>query len=484
MKRVALFAALLVAVALQSASADVPSTMSYQGVLTDGGGQIVPDGNYTLEFNIYNVAVAGAPLWTETHVGVPVSLGGFSVILGSNTPLALPFDEQYWLGVSVNGNPELAPRVPLASSPYGLSLRLPFAGSASSPDPLIQLENTGTGPELSLGSTTDSAELWAWVPGSPFPNAWMYNFAGGGMALDFYDESGNGTHFIEPDVDGDGGFLSVISGNGGEGFVVDGKSGVGGNTRVFIGGGMSATTFDTNNLGDASISLPADAVSADEMLDEAGISQGKYNGQFDLSDGELQDIVTTTITIPADGYIFVTASGQHGLSNSSGSNVATFQIDETAGGFADANHYYYSGFDGIANFSGGLWNPVQLQRTYYKTAGTYTFRLEGSATAANGTSWMWNAVITAVYVPTGYGTVSESVTPLAVGDFSDVTYTNATGNGAGSGASGQGAIVDLRELELRAARLRAQTREAELELLKAQQGQSRERKVWNAQAGN
>lgn len=100
--------------------AQVPQTMSYQGVLTDAGGNAVPDGNYNLTFRLYDVAVNGAALWSEQQV-VPVSNGVFSVILGSVVPLALPFDRQYWLGVTVGDGSELTPRIQLTSSAYSLN---------------------------------------------------------------------------------------------------------------------------------------------------------------------------------------------------------------------------------------------------------------------------------------------------------------------------------------------------------------------------
>lgn len=46
-----------------------------------------------------------------------VTGGLCDALLGTVTPLALPFDTQYWLETTVDGN-LLAPRVQLASSPY------------------------------------------------------------------------------------------------------------------------------------------------------------------------------------------------------------------------------------------------------------------------------------------------------------------------------------------------------------------------------
>lgn len=130
-RRTSLAASSLAALLLLShiAHAAVPSTMSYQGVLTDGGVH-VPDGTYALAFSLYDASANGTLLWTETQANVPVTGGLFSVVLGSATPLGVPFDQQYWLGIAVGADPEMVPRTPLTSAPYALATRTPLPGVA------------------------------------------------------------------------------------------------------------------------------------------------------------------------------------------------------------------------------------------------------------------------------------------------------------------------------------------------------------------
>jgi hypothetical protein len=61
--------------------------------------------------------------------------GLFTVILGDSTALNLPFDETYWLGIQVNADPELVPRIQLAAAPY--ALRAAVADTASDDDWVI-----------------------------------------------------------------------------------------------------------------------------------------------------------------------------------------------------------------------------------------------------------------------------------------------------------------------------------------------------------
>ena len=104
------------------ANAQIPQTLSYQGVLTDVSGSAVTDGNYSLIFKLYESATSGPLIWEETQ-GVTVANGIFNVILGSSTALNLPFDKQYWLGIAVDGGSELQPRIQLTSAAYSLNAR-------------------------------------------------------------------------------------------------------------------------------------------------------------------------------------------------------------------------------------------------------------------------------------------------------------------------------------------------------------------------
>ena len=103
----------------QWAWGQIPQTMSYQGILTDAEGNAV-NGNRTLTFSFYEQAEGGEPIWQETQE-VEVANGLFNVILGSSTPLNLPFDKPYWLGITVEEEAEMAPRIALTSSPYSLN---------------------------------------------------------------------------------------------------------------------------------------------------------------------------------------------------------------------------------------------------------------------------------------------------------------------------------------------------------------------------
>lgn len=103
------------------ASAQINPTLSIQGILKKANGVAVDDGTYNITFKLYTAETGGSPVWQETQNGVEVSSGIYSAVLGVNTPLNAPFDQIYYLGVTV-GSTELTPRILLTSAPYALSL--------------------------------------------------------------------------------------------------------------------------------------------------------------------------------------------------------------------------------------------------------------------------------------------------------------------------------------------------------------------------
>ncbi|UCH83146.1 MAG: tail fiber domain-containing protein [Candidatus Latescibacterota bacterium] len=195
------------------ATADVPRLINYQGTLEDDRGRPIT-GTHDLTFTIYPSDDPSPPvLWTETHTDVPVDAGLFSVTLGDTTaiPEGLFGDGDRWMGIAVDGGPEMTPRVRITSVPW--SFRSALADSAGDvlwddisdmPDGFADGEDDvgGAGDGHSLDARDGSPEDVVYVDddgnvgvGTKYPIAPL-NVASGSTVLFGADTLGAGTKLM------------------------------------------------------------------------------------------------------------------------------------------------------------------------------------------------------------------------------------------------------------------------------------------------
>lgn len=115
------------------AHAQVPEVISYQGVLTDTNGAPL-SGDYDITARLYAADLGGVQLWEETHYQVAVSNGVFNLKLGSVNAFSpeLDFSTAYWLGIAINDESELEPRLEFASVATALMSKTVMDGSVTS----------------------------------------------------------------------------------------------------------------------------------------------------------------------------------------------------------------------------------------------------------------------------------------------------------------------------------------------------------------
>ncbi len=145
MNRVCLFVLLAFA---PPVFAQAPTTMAYQGLLTDASDVPVPDGSYSVTLGLFTAASGGSAAYAETHT-VSTSGGVFSAELGAGAPVsgiwaALDFTDSYWLETDVAGT-TLAPRTRLLASPYARTLAAPASMSTSATNSVaLTISNAAT----------------------------------------------------------------------------------------------------------------------------------------------------------------------------------------------------------------------------------------------------------------------------------------------------------------------------------------------------
>jgi YVTN family beta-propeller protein len=132
-----------------TAQAAVPKLINFQGKLTkNSDGTNVVNGNYDMQFKLYDASSGGNLLWTETwNVGtsqVNLSAGVFSVKLGTYTNLDTVDFTNGNIYLTVNFNPgagfdgEMSPRKRLVSTPFA------FNANSAVGDGRLDLTSTST----------------------------------------------------------------------------------------------------------------------------------------------------------------------------------------------------------------------------------------------------------------------------------------------------------------------------------------------------
>ncbi len=134
----------------QRACAQGQATLSIQGVLQNFNGSAVDNGQYDITFKLYTTDAGGTALWTETQT-VTLTGGVYSVLLGAVNPLNVPFDQPYYIGLTIPGGPEHTPRTRLTASPYALSLlgqdnKFPSTG-------MVEMGSVATGTDITTATS-------------------------------------------------------------------------------------------------------------------------------------------------------------------------------------------------------------------------------------------------------------------------------------------------------------------------------------------
>ena len=346
------------------AAPGVNKTLAFQGRLLNSSGGVVPDGNYNMQFKIYQdgdgqtVGTTGSPAgtaeWTETYInnggtaGVPVKNGYFSVNLGSKTAFGTSIDwtqDTLWLSMNIAGyapgcttfddgaceaDGEMLPMKRLTAVPYAMS-----AENANT------LEGKGANSfvQLAQGVQTDA------TGGSSI----FINKTGSGDLIQLQNNNNNifgvtntgdiafgnaSNHSISVATSGsgvDGRNLTIAAGNAGSGMtsmnggdivLQGGESGVmGGNGgNVTINAGISwAGTHGAVNIGESTTgTVNIGASYADSQSINIGVAT---SGTSNTTIGTSQTATAGTTTVQAKNDVNVTAGGNVTINAGTGNAV-------------------------------------------------------------------------------------------------------------------------------------------------------------------
>jgi hypothetical protein len=170
MKRIFLFSVFCFFISkllLSPASGAVPAILNFQGYLS------APDGSpitaeLPMTFTIYDALTGGSTLWAEPQT-VMVSKGLYHVKLGEIHALSLPLGRPFFLGIQVDQDPEMVPRIPI--SPQAFAFRSGNVGTGGG--------WVDSGGVVSLATSTDRVGIGIPEPGEElhvrdvYGNAWL-----------------------------------------------------------------------------------------------------------------------------------------------------------------------------------------------------------------------------------------------------------------------------------------------------------------------
>jgi microcystin-dependent protein len=170
------------------------NTFSFQGTLRNDAGLAVEDGTYTINVSIYDAEISGNMLWTNTYNSVLVENGVYSIAI---TPENVSFDEPRYVGISVNGGAELAPRIPISAAPYAVHASVADTAHALPPSYLNQIA-VPVGTILPYAGFSAPAG-WLLCDGGAYPTSGDYENLYNVISTTF---GGSGAIFNVPDFRG------------------------------------------------------------------------------------------------------------------------------------------------------------------------------------------------------------------------------------------------------------------------------------------
>jgi hypothetical protein len=368
------------------APAAVPQTIAFQGFLTDAGGQPL-EVPVNLDIAVYNTASGGTALWTEAHTGVPVSKGVFAVALGSVSPLsgAVARTSPRFVGIRVNGEAEL-PRTELRATPFALHALAADSVTAgiNIRKGSVSVLKTEVGPqgEMNLMCRSEAGDVVAQLGAGTVGKGELV-LRNAGRSVGFYSD-----YIGEP--------LLALNGN------------------------ARSAVIELNRDSDISVRFPVGGINAVESFNEPGLAAANNTGTVALT-ATVASVLSRTITPPEDGYVLALGQCVARINHTNGtgtSGAIGLSDDGVAFGTAQDVNLQISANAGSGSYS----LPAHLNGVFPATAGVpLTIHLVGSE--ASGVIDIEDTSLTLLYVPTAYGSVSQTL--LAASDGEDLPARGA-----------------------------------------------------------
>jgi hypothetical protein len=167
------FIAAILTLASATVFSEVPHLINYQATIEGPEGPV--NGLFTITFRIYPDSTGTDVLWEEVHSDTPVEEGLVYAVLGGGTPIPHTLFEggERWMGIAIDGDPEISPRMRITATPWslraavadsavtaggGAGLTLPYTGTYGTSGAVFSVVNSGDGVGIYAESGVDG---WA-----------------------------------------------------------------------------------------------------------------------------------------------------------------------------------------------------------------------------------------------------------------------------------------------------------------------------------
>lgn len=309
--------------------------------------------------------------------------------------------------------------------------------------------------EFGTTATSGVADFYASGGGSRHLNLKADPTYGGHIGL--FEEDGDQYAWLEPDYTGTGGFLEITDGAGGSAFQVNGNYFFSGEAQVSITGLYSSTFFRTGWSGDDSVWLPSEAVSADEIFDEAGGTGTSTTAPIGL-DSSVQTISSESIYCPAEGLVLAIGTVENQIAADGSAATAYFAVSDDTSlppGSGTAIQIPDTG-------TGAVWlTGLTVHGLFTVGSGTHTFYF--LAQEIDGTWAALDRALTLVYLPTELGVSRDAVgepaqdpSVLMTGPGTPITAADIAAERAETEAFNEARVArELAEMEAKIAEIRA-----------------------------
>jgi hypothetical protein len=409
-----------------------PSTyLNFQARLKNGSGAVVPDGNYNIEFKLYNASSSSGSsqgsctgdancLWTETRTGgnrVRVANGYLTVNLGSVNAFGSSIDwsDQHWITMNIGGTAvgpswdgEMNPRLLLTAVPFAFKAANVGSGSTSlgstnSANVSIQSGNA-TGATSNSGNITIDSGTATGTTGSislGAANASSLILGRNGLTT-----LNNGSLTVAQNLTVNTNTLYVDSGNGSVGIGTTSQ----GSTRLYVTNGNSAVQI--LSIRDNTTEVLAVANGGAVTFKNETDSANAFTVQRAGSGGTLFNIDTATVSGSRNGIVTVGASDTT-------ATLLVLDIKTDAGDptGTDGAIYYNSNLNRFRCYENGAWINCL-------NSGNFLSQVPGS-TAANTITPTANSVVgLTVNGTSGTAAVALDVVQAGVETGLQVTSSN------------------------------------------------------------